>query len=73
MKVPRKTVCQMKKLFVNKETCVGSQACIAIAPEVFELDENSRSQVKDQKGANESTIEDAINACPVRAISWIEE
>ncbi len=63
----------MKKLVVDKEKCIGSQACIAIAPEVFELDENGKSQIKDQKGANEPTIEDAINACPAGAISWVEE
>jgi len=62
----------MKKLVVDKEKCIGSQACIAIAPEVFELDENSKSKVKNQKGADESKIEDAINACPVGAISWVE-
>jgi ferredoxin len=63
----------MKKLVVDKEKCIGSQACIAIVPEVFELDENGKSKVKDQKGADESKIEDAISACPVRAISWVEE
>lgn len=63
----------MKKLVVDKEKCVGTQACIAIAPEVFELGGDGKSQVKDQKGADESKIKDAINACPVGAISWVEE
>lgn len=63
----------MKKLVVDKEKCVGAQACVAIAPEVFELDDNGKSQVKDQKGAGESKIKDAINACPVGAIFWVEE
>lgn len=63
----------MKKLVVEKEKCIGAQSCIAVASEVFELDDNGKSQVKDQKGADESKIEDAINACPVGAISWVEE
>lgn len=63
----------MKKLVVDKEKCMSTQACIAVAPEVFELGDDGKSQVKDQKGADESKIEDAINACPVGAISWVEE
>lgn len=63
----------MKKLVVDKEKCIGSQTCVAIAPEVFELDDNGKSQVKNQQGADEATIEDAIKSCPVEAIFWKEE
>lgn len=63
----------VKKLVVDKEKCISAQSCVVISPEVFELDENGKSQVKNQKGADESKIEEAINACPVGAISWVEE
>ncbi len=63
----------MRKLVVDKNKCIGSQTCVAIAPEVFEIEDDGKSHVKNQKGADEATIEEAIKACPVQAISWVEE
>ena len=63
----------MKKVVVDKNKCTGAQICITLAPEVFELDKDGKSGVKNQKGADERTIQDAIDACPTNAISWVEE
>ncbi len=63
----------MRKLVVDKNKCIGSQTCVAIAPEVFEIESDGKSHVKYQNCADEATIEEAIKACPVEAISWVEE
>jgi len=56
---------------VNKDACIGCGACIAIAPETFEFDENGLSKVIDGAANNESAAE-AAGSCPVGAIE-VEE
>ncbi len=54
------------------EACIGCSACVAIAPEVFELNEEGLSVVKAADSYNEEDVNNAISACPVDAISWVE-
>ena len=52
---------------VKSDTCIGCGACVAIAPETFEFDENGLSKVID--GAVESdAAKEAAGSCPVGAI-----
>ena len=54
---------------VNKKTCIGCGACVSICPKVFKLVE-SKAQVKEgQSNSEESCVQEAINSCPVNAIS----
>ncbi len=62
----------MKEPVVDKDICQGHAVCVGLAPEVFELDDDGKSEVKDPEGADESTIQQAIDGCPVDAISWKE-
>jgi ferredoxin len=59
----------IKAPYVN-ETCIGCSACVAIAPEVFELNEEGLSVVIARDSYNEEDVNNAISACPVDAISW---
>ncbi len=54
---------------VDQETCIGCGTCESICPEVFKLDSSGKSQVK--KGAPQDLpcIKEAVEACPVQAIS----
>jgi ferredoxin len=52
---------------VEKEKCIGCGACVAIAPDTFEFDENGLSQVIDGAAPSEAATE-AIGSCPVGAI-----
>lgn len=52
------------------ETCIGCSACVAIADEVFELNDEWKSVVKYCESYNDKFVDDAISACPVDAISW---
>ena len=59
----------IKTVYVN-ETCIGCSACVAISPEVFELDDNWLSVVIKCDNYENKGVDDAIVACPVDAISW---
>ena len=63
----------MKKPVVDRNICEGYAVCVGIAPGVFEMDKENKSVVKNPQGADEQTIQDAINGCPVQAISWAKE
>lgn len=62
-----------KKVVVNQEECIGCGNCAELCPTVFQLDEQTeKSQVIMPTGGPEDCIEDAIDQCPVSAISWQE-
>ncbi len=63
----------MKKLKVDQSLCDGFKVCVSIAPDVFEINDKDKSYVKNPKGADEQTIQQAIDACPMQAISWEED
>lgn len=61
------------KLKVNKDVCIGCGACQAVAPEVFEIEDDGLAKAIDTD-INEELVPDAIDAkdgCPVDAISEI--
>ena len=55
---------------VDKKKCIGCGACVATCPEVFEMnDDDMKAQVKAGAKAKASCVQDAIDGCPVGAIS----
>jgi ferredoxin len=56
---------------VDKKKCIGCGACASTCPQVFELGDDGKAQVK--AGAdlkkNVKCIKEAIENCPVEAIS----
>lgn len=61
----------MEKVKVDQNVCIGCGACVAIAPETFDFNDEGLSTVKD-----DTVTENAKNAsesCPVSAISIIED
>lgn len=52
------------------ESCIGCSACVAIAPEVFELNDEGKSVVIESENYNEENVDNSIWACPVDAIYW---
>ena len=57
---------------VDVDLCTGCELCIDIAPNTFEMNEEGISTVVDPQGDDEEAIEEAIDTCPVEAISWAE-
>ena len=58
------------KVKVNEDACIGCGACAAIAPEVFEINDEGLSTVIVDEVAkeNEEEANDVIDSCPTSAI-----
>lgn len=52
------------------ESCIWCSACVAISWDVFDLDDEWKSQVKYLENYDNLWVDDSISACPVDAISW---
>lgn len=61
------------KIFIDRDLCIGAASCIAVNPDVFELDEEHKAIVKNAKGADDETILLAAQSCPTRAIIVYDE
>ena len=58
------------KVIVKKDVCIGCGACQAIAPDVFEINDDGIAQEISEE-VKEEFVEDATDAkegCPVNAI-----
>lgn len=59
-----------KKLSVDKDKCIGCGSCVSIAEEYFKLGEDGKSEViKKYDEKNKDLVSEAIDACPVGAIT----
>lgn len=62
----------MKKLLLDWDLCIGCGSCADICPEVFEL-KDEKAYVKGPGKCDTCNCQEAIDICPVVAISWGEE
>ena len=58
----------MKKIEVNKDTCIGCGACIDIDNAHFDFDSEGKSEVISQENLEDNNLVNAIESCPVAAI-----
>jgi len=58
---------------IDRAICAGDEECVNLAPEVFQLDDEGLCVVVDPEGAEDEPILDAARACPVDAITLIDE
>jgi ferredoxin len=56
------------KVEVIREKCIGAASCVAIAPKVFDLDEEQIAIILDQNGNDDQTKLLAAQSCPTAAI-----
>lgn len=64
----------MKKIVLNKTSCVGCGACVAICGEHFDFDDNGLSNIiKQLDGDPTSELLEAVDSCPTNAISLVEK
>lgn len=52
---------------IDKSKCMGCGLCTSICGEVFEIGEDNKAKVKKVKDI--PCVKEAINSCPVEAIS----
>ncbi|MGY1805702.1 ferredoxin [Blastococcus sp. SYSU D00922] len=64
----------MSRVEVDRERCVGSGTCEALAPDVFEVDDDGVLVVHRPQPSDDelNDVEDAVQACPTRALSLAE-
>jgi ferredoxin len=60
------------KITIDRDKCVGAGVCVALAPEVFQLDDEDKATVIAVDGAPIEDIRDAADRCPTGAIT-VEE
>lgn len=60
------------KVCINKTDCIGCQFCTDIAPDVFGIAGDSTFSKGEIHHHNYNAVQEAIEGCPVGAISIIE-
>lgn len=60
-----------KGLYVNSDACMGCSQCVKCYPELFEL-KNKKAVGKSHQNPDMRKLRNAIEACPVKAISYKE-
>jgi len=58
--------------FIDVDLCTGCELCVETVPAVFQMD-GDIAGVFDPEGADEQEIQEAMDNCPVEAISWQEQ
>ena len=56
------------KIEVKRDLCIGAASCLAVAPDVYILDDEMKAVVVNQKGADDSIILESAKSCPTLAI-----
>ena len=62
-----------RSLFVDEGTCIGCALCAQIASKSFSMGDNGKSTPSNPPGDDEGKVQNAVDSCPVHAISWKEE
>ena len=64
----------MTRIEVDRDRCVGSGACEALAADVFEVDDDGVLVVLRDQPADEDLpdVRDAVQACPTRALALVD-
>ena len=55
---------------VDADECTGCELCTQIAENTFAMNDDGVATVTNPSGDDQDTIEEAIDSCPVTAISW---
>ena len=56
------------KVIVDRDLCQGIGNCVALAPEVFQLDKENKAVSTHIEDINQEKIREAAESCPLDAI-----
>ena len=58
------------RAYVDQDLCIGCGLCNATCPEVFEMNADGKAEaIADTTDENRDAVQEAIDGCPVSAIS----
>ncbi|MBI5729042.1 MAG: ferredoxin [Candidatus Magasanikbacteria bacterium] len=63
----------IRRIAVDRAKCIGANSCVAVAPGVFQLDEENLAYVVDPGSTDDDTILMAAQSCPVLAVLLYDE
>lgn len=58
---------------VNRNLCVGLGNCVALAPTVFEFDDENKAVVLDPDTVSDDALLEAAESCPYDAIIILDD
>lgn len=64
---------KIRRIVVDRVKCIGADSCVAVAPGVFQLDDNNLAYIVDPDSADDDTVKMAAEACPVLAVLLYDE
>ena len=63
----------MYKVRVDRDLCIGVSNCVAVAPSVFQLDDENKAIVLDSTSVDDEMLMTAASSCPEKAIMLEDE
>lgn len=63
----------IRRIVVDRTKCIGANSCVAVAPGVFQLDDENLAYVVDPDSTDEDTIMLSAQSCPVLAVLLYDE
>lgn len=61
------------RCYVDENECVGCETCVEIADDIFRMNDDGKAVAYGEvTDANKDKAQEAIDSCPVTAISWEE-
>lgn len=64
---------KIRRIVVDRVKCIGANSCVAVAPGVFQLDDENLAYVTDPESTDDDTIRLAAESCPVLAVLLYDE
>jgi ferredoxin len=63
----------LRRIVVDRTKCIGARSCVAVAPGVFQMDDQNLAYLVDPDSEDEDTIMLAAQSCPVLAVIIYDE
>lgn len=63
----------MPEIAVDRNLCAGSGTCVVLAPGTFAQDADIKAYVLDPDGDDITVVKEAVDACPMGALTLVKE
>lgn len=63
----------MIRVEIDRDSCIGSGNCLFWASHTFDLDDDARVVIIEQSGDPDDRIRTAVEGCPSKALSIVED